>query len=152
MSSFSDVDNAFLRGPNIPTSRGCNKCEECAGIRRSNISHLMQWRRNSPETWLSWPSQIKTRFFLFALSRVEGSNTLRSHCNPSSLLVHSFELDAKYHCWISGGGIHPSSTSFAGIHIFNKCSPVNMINGGIELPSAQIHSIAVVHSWRPGSP
>jgi hypothetical protein len=89
--------------------------------------------------WLSCLLQIRRRGLLFGFSWVSGSNTWRSHCNPCLLLVHLLVLQPNRQLlWM-----------LAGIYWHDRFSPLNLINGGIELPLAQMHSTLVTHSWRP---
>ena len=45
--------------------------------------------------------------------------------------------------------IHPED-GVVGIHDDKICSPLKMIYGGIDAPEAEMHSMTVTHSCRPG--
>src|SRR5437868_6616902 len=123
-----------------PASRGCTICEECGTKRKSKILCSMQCARISPVQWLSCPSQINKRCCPAAFSRVAGSKHCFSHINPCSLLVHPFVVLLNFHV----------ESKFRGTQCRTKVSPVKIRSGGIEDPSAQIHSIDVNHSCRLG--
>ena len=137
--SIAEVMN-FFRESKMSMFKDWVKWDECGGKIMRIILFFMQWAIHEAVIWLSCPSQIKRRGWPFAFSWVSGSNTWRSHCNPCTLLVHPFVLQPNLQLlWI-----------LAGIHWRDRFSPLNIIKGGSEVPSAQTHSIDVTHSWRPG--
>ena len=69
-----------------------------------------------------------------------GSKSL-DNCSTSNTFSYlDFKLQEK---------CQSSATSF-GIQLLIKFSPLNITNGGIAVPSVQIHWTIVIHSWGPG--
>ena len=116
----------FFKGPKTSTLSGWVKCEECGGRIASTIFVLKQYPTHSPVIWLSCSSQIKSRYWLLAFSRVEGSKQRWSHWIPCLLLVQPFVLQEN---------LHSSSTLSA----FTKFSPLKIINEAIIGTSAFNH-------------
>src|SRR5579862_9024763 len=123
-------DRSRLTTQNKPASRGCTIWEECGIKRNSKILCSMQCARKSGLQWLSCPSQSNKRCRPSAFSRVAGSKHCFSHITPCSLLVHPFIVLLNFH----------EELKCFGIHCRTKVSPVKIRSGGIEVPSAQIHS------------
>jgi len=128
----------LFNSPNTATSSGWVWWDEWGGRISKVISWSIQNSIQSPVMWLSCPSQINIRNFPLAFSWVTGSKQCSNHFKPYWLLVQPLVLyeNAQVSWTLSGT---QSSNTFLALRIV-KC--------GMKVPSAQIHTIDVTHSWR----
>ena len=100
----------------------------------------MQWATNFAEMWLSWLSQMSKCVLSCDFSWVIGSKTRINHSNPRAFEIDSFWLASK--CQFK-------FKVTLGIHDNVIFSSLRMMNGEIDPPSAQTHSITLTHFYRP---
>ena len=91
-------------------------------------------------TWLPWPSAISKRTPPLALILVSGSKHSWIQSSPIALQVQLFLLQDQLQSAVISDGIQEVWT----------LSPLKITNGLIIVPSTQMHSKTVTHSWRPG--
>ena len=127
---------AFFSDAKHPTSSGCSRCEECAGMQRVIIFFSSQSRWKSIELWLSWPSITSRRWLPTTLPFVCLSKC-SSHSIPSLFVVQPF----------SETPITQSCGRSSSLYQAERwCLPAKMIKGGIAYPIALMLWIAVTYS------
>ena len=128
--------SACFSSENTLTSSGCNTCDVCSGRIRRSIICCMQHAIIFAVIWLPWPSIMRRRCCVRSTSCIDGTNTVVSYSNAWLSDVQPLLLVEN----LQSGGV------LVGIQAVLVCFALKMTSGGIAMPVALIHSIAVIHS------
>ena len=115
----------------------------CGGKKSRQMLELKQPYIKSSVTWLPWPLTMNNRDRLYRI-QVCGMKTVFSHRTATSSDVQPFRKLSNFQSLnfsMSSSGNYCCCTSL----------PLKMTNGCRCRPLAEIHSMIVVHSRRPGS-